>query len=460
MSSILLQMELDLQDVRSAEANVEDDSDIRYQNRYAEKFSQKFLETLPQIQIHPTHGSTYPCLQHPNLGPYTNEHRLEALNRCWSLIKYLQYTHGSKGQWATKFSQEGVAKRYSVDASHIPGWMAPKQDKDTEGGDVLNKTEAVRAADELPLLLIPIVWEKDLAFDGKEDLDDALSQAEIARVDIPDTHQHVAEDPRLSRSLEGWKDSIRRQFNCQRVRMNIRSLTLTYHNHLLSKGRQSVNVLRAQWVFTKQLFTDAANSAFALRVVFEALDDPEESVYESSEPPPALAGYFSTGSGNVAVNTKGVTAIANAAFGAPHQNPPPTTAADNGAKDDGTGSFLDFIFGPSHARQDIGSRPNPKSKFPRPEDHAALLKYYDGHDVMTEEGRRTWQREQLKKLTQNGSVAAVKIDKVPKRFTKDQKAAVEEAEDRGLFMAMGGEGEEASDIITSEALFMTNAYVD
>lgn len=170
-------------------------------------------------------------------------------------------------------------------------------------------------------------------------------------------------------------------------------------------------------------------------MVFQALDDPEEPIYESSEPPPPLTSYFSTASGDVAVNTKGVTGIADAAFNAPHQNPPPTTTSNNGPNDNGTPSFLDLIFSPSHTGHDIRSRPDPKTKFPRPEDHAALLKYYDGYNVTTEEGWRAWQREQLNKLTKNGQVGGIKIDKLAKKFTKDQKAAVEEAEDQSRHMS-------------------------
>lgn len=63
-----------------------------------------------------------------------------------------------------------------------------------------------------------------------------------------------------------------------------------------------------------------------------------------------------------------------------------------------------------------------------------------------------WQREQLNKLTKNGQVGAIKIDKLHKK-SKDQKAAVEEAEDRGQFMAMAEEGEDSvSDTNISEAL--------
>lgn len=76
--------------------------------------------------------------------------------------------------------------------------------------EALNKTAAVRAANALPPLSIKIVWVKDFVFDGKDDLDEALSQAKATRVDISDTHQRIAEDPRLSRSLEGFKDSVRR----------------------------------------------------------------------------------------------------------------------------------------------------------------------------------------------------------------------------------------------------------
>lgn len=97
-----------------------------------------------------------------------------------------------------------------------------------------------------------------------------LNVAEVPTMGIDPSGR---QDPRLTSSLASFKDSIRKQYNCEQLRMEIRSLTLTYLNpNLRCVGHQSVNILPEPCSETKGTFEDADNSGFALRVVFEAVD--------------------------------------------------------------------------------------------------------------------------------------------------------------------------------------------
>ena len=98
--------------------------------------------------------------------------------------------------------------------------------------------------------------------------------------------------------------------------------------------------------------------------------------------------------------------------------------------------WLDIGFGHGSASGDIGSPPDPKEKFPSPEDFAHILAYYDGIDVTSDEGRRQWQRETIDHLLQRSGRGVTKVDKLPKSLTQDQAKAISEAHEDGQRVAV------------------------
>jgi hypothetical protein len=124
------------------------------------------------------------------------------------------------------------------------------------------------------------------------------------------------QDPRLSPSAAAFKDAIRRQFNCQQILIDIRSIELHYSNLALSNGKITRDILCGAWKESKRTFADDANTNLVLHVSFEALDDPEQDIFESFEPPPQIAEYFDTESSDVAMNDQALADAAANAFGA------------------------------------------------------------------------------------------------------------------------------------------------
>jgi hypothetical protein len=378
----------------------------------------------------------------PVLGPYKGEDRLESINRCWHLLKYFRACRAAKGQWSKKFSPTAIVQRIQVDISHVPDWMKPCEAE--EQLPEIPKTKAVVAADALAPIKISIVWDKDEPFDEKDELDAALKTAKGRGIVIPGTDMVLLQDPRLCKTGEFFRDSIRRQFNCQKIGIDIRVLDLQYKNLSLSKGIKEKDILRDTWEQTKSTFEDANNSEFTIHVQFQATDEPD-NIWESFEAPPAVEAFFNISGGDVELNPGGINEIVVEAFG---------DNVDDRFEDvvetddiDGLPHFLDLAFAHGGSANEIGSAPKPK-KFSGPNAHAKFLAHYDDHDVREEEVRIDWQNSLLKEATRNGKVANVKTEKMPKEFSEDDKAAIEKAEALGLQLAMA-KGEDKSIVSSS-----------
>lgn len=65
----------------------------------------------------------------PSLGPFPGEHRLESINRCYTLLRWLTYVHQRREErriWNSKFGSEGaVLGGRKVRPAKIPDWMRP-----------------------------------------------------------------------------------------------------------------------------------------------------------------------------------------------------------------------------------------------------------------------------------------------------------------------------------------------
>lgn len=394
-----------------------------------------------------------PMVRFPTLGPYLGEKRLEALNRCWLLLRYFRYCRQShEDVWASRFSQDNINLSIRVNISHVPHWMKKRDDAVPAA---LDKTADVAAADALPPVEYQVLWDQNAHFDGKEELDDALNRARAANVRLPSTLQSLQTDPRLIGSAAAFKDSIRRQFNCEKIPMNIRTLELHYvYAGTPEKPRMVKNILVDAWDETKSTLAREHNTDFVVHVTFEAVDDLSESIYESFEPPPAIAAYFDTASGDVLSHTDELAATASAAF------PPDNTSQASQAEappivkaPENLPAFLDLVFSQSGGAGEVGSPPDPGKKYPRAQDKKHLLAWYDGHDVATPEGKRAWQRNVMEKLSMNGRAATVKVNKLPRSLTAEQAEAITEARALGEQIAMSREDEQQTEVGGRAPLF-------
>ncbi|KAL2829916.1 hypothetical protein BDW59DRAFT_158677 [Aspergillus cavernicola] len=106
-------------------------------------------------------------------------------------------------------------------------------------------------------------------------------------------------DPRLLNTIFAFKDVIRRMYNCQNIGMDILMLQL---KHSSSEGEVEANILPQAWDDTLEIFRDEQNKNYSLHVVFEPVDDPETSIYESTEAPPEAQTFFDTQNMEVQLN--------------------------------------------------------------------------------------------------------------------------------------------------------------
>jgi hypothetical protein len=157
----------------------------------------------------------------------------------------------------------------------------------------------------------------------------------------------------------------------------------------LTSGKLTKDILRCEWKEAKCTFADDSNINLVLHISFEALDDPEQNIFESFEPPPQIAGYFDTASGDVAMNDMALAEATENAFDTEQA----IMVSQQRPSGTGTGNrdppcFVELAFSVGRGADDIGSAPNPKEKFPAPKNFEALFRYYDDYDVTTEEDRR------------------------------------------------------------------------
>lgn len=65
----------------------------------------------------------------PVLGPLPGEHRMESINRCYTLLRWLAYVHNRPDErrvWTSKIgSERAVLTGYRVQLWKIPAWMRP-----------------------------------------------------------------------------------------------------------------------------------------------------------------------------------------------------------------------------------------------------------------------------------------------------------------------------------------------
>ena len=439
LACILHQLEADILALETAK-----DKNKNQQKKVSSAFQKYFQgDALPNVSYAPKDPQdNAPTVYSPTLA-FKEESRMESINRCWNILRYLRYCRQATGMWEQKFSQKRLEQGSSIDKSYIPHWLLPVEKNDASFA--VKKCAAVLEADKLTPKIITVIWDQTTEFEGSEELNKALEDARAKNLEIPDSKQVLIQDPRLCLSAAAFRDAIRRQYNCSKLLMDIRSIRLTYSNPAISNGKLTRDILRGDWKETKSTFTDDTNINLVLYISFEALDDPEQNIIESFELPPEITGFFRTDSNDVAMNDKALADIAETAFNTEqdlHTSQPQLSGAGASLNQRELPSFVELAFTVGRGPDDIGSAPDPKEKFPAEKDFKALLKYYDNYNVLTEEGKRKWQLDVLAEITSNARVASIKRDKLPKDISQAQKGAIEEGELRGQYAAMGEEAKE------------------
>ncbi|OJJ38676.1 hypothetical protein ASPWEDRAFT_24587 [Aspergillus wentii DTO 134E9] len=406
LAALLLTLEDDLKIYRS---------DPKVNGNKTKKYRDSFKASYPDLPLPAKSPKAIP----PNLGPLLElgESRLESINRCWSILKYMKYTK-QLGSWEARFAN-GVHQGVSIDASHIPGWMQPQATETP----AIEPPPDVAAADRLQPIELKICWKRSSAFPGSEELSEVLEKAEDKGIFIPSGSVIFQNDPRLFYSIFSFKDEVRRMYNCQEIGMDVRNLRLSYHSKSTGE-KMEANMLIDPWNQTKDAFINPDHCDFSINVVFESLDDPDSTIYESSDPPPAVRSFLNTKNTDVTLNIEAISARASHAI---PTSPEQTGAASLKEYLDGNGAKLP---------NEIGAPPEPKAFDKREES----LRYYSGYDVQSEEGKRGFQRMILAECSRNAQAARLKLDKLPKDLDQEQQIAITAAQATMRKEAIDGEG--------------------
>lgn len=285
IATILIQVERDLKYRFAPQGN------SAKNNLYRTQFRQKY----PSLTV-PNFNEECPA---PELGPLQKEHRLESINRCWVLLRYMRYCIQAK-YWNSRFSQDGVAVRVSVAQSHIPGWM---REPETILRPAIAPQGEVAVADNLSPISVKVLWQRNKRFPGYEEFMSLLETAEEKGVAIPNSEFLLPDDhdPRLFKTIFAFKDCLRRLYRCQEIGMDIKRLHLDYIIKS-SEEPMHVDILLQDWDETLAIFDDKDFSSFSVKVVFAVFEDSCVSLYESDDPLPALNSYFTTTESDFALN--------------------------------------------------------------------------------------------------------------------------------------------------------------
>lgn len=381
IAAILLQVEKDLKEYRFAPQK-----NAFKNTRFRKQFTQKY----PDLTI-ADYDRKCPA---PELGPLEKEHRLESINRCWVLLRYMRYCIQAKS-WDSRFSNAGVDVGVSVAPAYIPGWMRAS---DTIVPPEITPQEEVAATDTLTPIVVTVVWERNQRFPGYDELMSVLKTAREKGIVIPDNQYQLPDnhDPRLFESIFPFKDCLRRLYKCPEIGMDIEGLYLEYII-TSSEEERSVNILIKKWKETLSIFDNKDFSSFKVKVLFAAVKDNGVSLFESFDPLPALTSFFTTAESDFTVNVQNVNKNLI--------------------------EYLESI--PASNSDEVGHPPEPKA-FDNKDDFTA---YYSGFDVETEEGKRRFQREVLYNLTCNAKSARVTQEMLSSDLGNDDRQIISEIQE-------------------------------
>lgn len=417
-------------------SSIGQDENKKLHETHLEEFNDVFSSLSPGLvkYFSPTTDNGH-SVKAPVMGPLENESALEVSNRAWQLLKYCRETNQS-GNFNKRFD-EGLINGVKVSPAYIPAWMRPK--KDPASRDV-GKSTPVEQADKLPQKQFSILWDKVLQ-GGDDVLSPTIADARKNKIIVPSVKQKFQIDPRVFNSEGALRDAIRRQYNCEEIGMNIELVELDYcvvdDNTTITH-----NMSMDDFSTIKSALDDTNNDKFEFRVAFKPLEDPSEYIYESFEPLPTFAEFVEVKDGDVGQNLFSSATRAGAAFPNTSAQSSGTGVASSAARtrEDIFRSFVDEALGQDDASPEIGEAPDPKKKFPDVADQEAMLAYYDGHDVTTEEGMRSWQRKLFTSVIKGGVANLVTADKLPNNISDEHKNLISDANFLGSHMAQSLEG--------------------
>ncbi|KAH0148343.1 hypothetical protein KCU67_g11486, partial [Aureobasidium melanogenum] len=140
LAAILRRMEADI----TALPGLSEDENGKRRTEAVKKFTAALKDFTVFARLKPAEFGelAMPKLHHEA----AEEHPLEAINRCWMVLRYMRYAMQDK-KFDQKFSEPAISRQKKVELKHTPSWMQPKRPTTSEQPP---KSAAVQKADNLP----------------------------------------------------------------------------------------------------------------------------------------------------------------------------------------------------------------------------------------------------------------------------------------------------------------------
>ncbi|KAF2101809.1 hypothetical protein NA57DRAFT_53754 [Rhizodiscina lignyota] len=193
------------------------------------------------------------------------ESSLENFNRIYMMFRFLDKLT-TDSQWKTRqFNTEHVFASKPVSEEHGPSWMVKTK--------ILN--QPTLSPRSLAQKTFKILWKRKKNAPLEEHFDE-LDNAPS----MPSTKQTCSADPRHLSGPE-FRNSIRHQFSCRGLRMQIHRAVLDW-----DAGDDCINQINmlVDWEEAKTWFTDKPEESVTIELTFRPLGEGEE-LFESEEVP-------------------------------------------------------------------------------------------------------------------------------------------------------------------------------
>ncbi|KAL8841352.1 MAG: hypothetical protein Q9170_000983 [Blastenia crenularia] len=347
----------------------------------------------------------------PRLGPYheLGEVDLEKYNRVVNLLRSVAHTV-SGSRWKEKMGAKGALERRKLHPSSLPRWMIPEPDV---GKLIENQPKS------LPSKAILLAWNSEQRTKYSEALANHIRDfVEVEGLSISNAEEYPVKDPRYFQSGPQWRDTVRRQLNFSRLRVEFFTLNMMFSEaKLLVFGPGKVT----PWEEIKNLLfqnSERVVFSYTLRPLLEE----EDFELEFRGVPIGLQADFRISSDG---DIERVSPL-------PVENPENPFDAqaelENAAFLSGSGATTK-------------RKPVPQSFYP-PEKRDIMLHDHDGYDVWTKEGLRAWQTHAIDiiagdqpKLTKEPTFRG------PKKITPTQRKELQELQSAGESAALSADAD-------------------
>ena len=297
----------------------------------------------------------------PKLGPHIDlgEVELEKYNRVLNLLRSIAHT-ASGSRWNDKMITDPFGAR-TLHPSSLPRWMVHEK--------IHVDTYLKRPA--LPAKHIHLVHNSEQKTKHSESLQAHISEyIEIEGLYMPEIKQYPAKDPRYFQSGEQWRDTVRRQLNMQKLRIELFTMQLEYLDEEAGLSKKVPVFGPAKvlpWSEVKGILLQTDLEVQFLYTI-RPLDADEDYEPEYHGVPISLEADFRVGQDG---DIERVAAL-----------PPRSTIDEEEAVENS--AFL------SGGGATVKRPPVPQSEF-SVTDRARMLEQHDSYDVFTGQGLRDWQ---------------------------------------------------------------------